>query len=199
MNFLHYRAAVPAGFMLGLWLMDSAITLAGGPQMNVIKTAESGSELLLNGDFELSSGEILLDWTPGPKGFIGVPGEGRNGSQALRCDNPDEKGWHGASQTILLNRTNIMPLVFRGWSKAEAVNGGRDSDYSIYVDLLYNDGAPLWGQTANFRTGTHDWELRELVILPEKPVKSVTVHCLFRNHSGVAWFDEMSVSERRAE
>ena len=44
----------------------------------------------------------------------------------------------------------------------------RDADYSLYVDLVYADGTPLWGQTAQFRTGTHDWEAREMIILPEK-------------------------------
>src|SRR5208282_3710916 len=67
-----------------------------------------------------------------------------------------------------------------------------------YVDLTYEDGTPLWGQTADFRCGTHDWEYRECVILPEKPVKSITLHCLFRGHAGKAWFDDVSLDELRA-
>ena len=108
-------------------------------------------------------------------------------------------GSYGASQTILLNRTNVLPLVIRGWSKALNVSGSSDNDYSLYADLIYTDGTPLWGQTANFRPGTHDWERRELVVLPEKPIKSLTLHCLFRNHSGQVWFDDVSVVETRAE
>jgi hypothetical protein len=63
------------------------------------------------------------------------------------------------------------------------------------VDLWYQDGTPLWGQIASFSTGTHGWERRELWIYPEKPVRSLTVHCLFRGHAGRVWFDDVSVVE----
>ena len=53
----------------------------------------------------------------------------------------------------------------------------------------------LWGQTADFNCGTHDWEKREFVLLPDKPVKSFTLHCLFRGHTGKVWFDDASVEE----
>jgi hypothetical protein len=65
----------------------------------------------------------------------------------------------------------------------------------LYVDLIYTDGTPLWGQTGNFRCGTHDWEQREVVILPEKPVRSVSLYCLMRGHSGRVWFDDVTVEE----
>ena len=68
------------------------------------------------------------------------------------------------------------------------MSGGRDSDYSLYLDLQYADGTPLWGQTANFATGTHDFERREVMVLPEKPVKSVSFYLLLRGHSGRASF-----------
>ena len=89
------------------------------------------------------------------------------------------------------------PLVVRGWSRAESVSGSPDAGYSLYVDLTYADGTPLWGQTANFRCGAHDWELRELVIAPTRPVRSLTVYCLFRGHTGRVWFDDVSLEEMR--
>ncbi|HXP59790.1 MAG TPA: hypothetical protein VN829_04815, partial [Dongiaceae bacterium] len=96
-------------------------------------------------------------------------------------------------------RTNVAPLVVRGWSKAENVSGGADRDYSLYADLVYEDGSTLWGQTANFHAGTHDWEEREMTIVPEKPVKVLTVYCLLRRHSGRVWFDDVAVEENQAE
>jgi hypothetical protein len=45
----------------------------------------------------------------------------------------------------VLQRTVPVPLVIRGWSKAEEVSGGTDSGYSLYADLIYDDGTPLWG------------------------------------------------------
>jgi hypothetical protein len=63
------------------------------------------------------------------------------------------------------------------------------------VDLIYADGSPLWGRTVNFRCGTHDWEQRQFVLLPEKPVQRLTLHCLFRGHTGKVWFDDVSLEE----
>ena len=126
-------------------------------------------------------------------------GEGRSGSIALACETTNTTVWCGASQTIPLNRTNVVPLVLSGWSKAEAVSGGTDSDYSLYVDILYQDGTPLWGQTAQFSVGTHDWQQRQITIYPEKPVKNLTLHCLFRNHSGKVWFDDLKLEELTAQ
>jgi hypothetical protein len=66
------------------------------------------------------------------------------------------------------------------------------------VDLVYADGSPLWGQTASFHTGTHGWERRDLTILPAKPVRSLTLYCLFRGHTGKVWFDDLALQEPRA-
>jgi len=168
------------------------------PAFEVVKSGNLDVELVINGNFENASADKLSNWIPAPKGYVWTKGEGRNGSSAIRCENPTGEGWCGASQNVALNRLSAVPLVVSGWSKAADVGGSADADYSLYVDLLYTDGTPLWGQTANFRTGTHDWERRELTIIPEKPVKTLTVHCLFRNHSGKAWFNDISVREMKA-
>ena len=176
----HHHGKLLAGLFLFLCVADTRPESV----LRVVREGGSGLELLTNGDFERGLGGRLAGWVPGPKGFILAAGEGRGGSQGLCCRNPEPTGWYGASQSIVLNRTNVFPLVVRGWSKALAVAGSSDNDYSLYLDLVYADGTPLWGQTANFQTGTHDWQQRQLMVLPQKPVKSLTLHCLFRNHSG---------------
>ncbi len=98
-----------------------------------------------------------------------------------------------------MNRTNVAPIIVRGWSKADNVSGTMDNDYALYVDIVYQDGTPLWGQTGKFRCGSHDWEQREFVIMPQKPVKTLTLHCLFRNHTGKVWFDDVSVTEVKTD
>jgi hypothetical protein len=103
--------------------------------------------------------------------------------------------WHGASQSLTFSGTNTLPIAVRGWSRAENVSGSADSDYSLYVDITYHDGTTLWGQTGNFSTGNHEWEERQFVILPDKPVRSVTIYCLFRRHTGRVWFDDVSLAE----
>src|ERR1035441_4748537 len=107
----------------------------------------------------------------------------------LACDNgAGADGRRGASQTVVLNQTAPATFVAGAWGRAERVDGARDVDYSLYLDLVYVDGTPLWGQTASFQVGTHDWERRSVVVRPSKPVKTVTLHLLLRKHAGKAWF-----------
>ncbi len=94
----------------------------------------------------------------------------------------------GASQNVIVNQQEPAPLVIEGESKALNVSGASDSDYSLYVDITYQDGTNLWGQVARFDTGTHDWQFSRYVIEPTKPVRSANVHMLFRRHAGTAWF-----------
>ncbi len=183
-------------FLAGLALaLPLCCHLHGGSVLHVVGGADGGTNLLRNGDFELGQPATLPAWQAAPDGFRVAPGEGRGGSQALACEAPTETGWRGASQTVALNRTHVAPLIVSGWSRAENVTGGRDSGYSLYADLVYQDGTPLWGQTANFGTGTHDWERRQVIIFPEKPVKSLTLNCLVRGHAGRVWFDDLAVTE----
>ena len=168
------------------------------PVFRVVRTNEGATNLLRNAGFEEAPNGQFTSWQRAPQGWRIALGEGRSGSQALAVEALNETSWLGASQTRTLNRTNTAPIIVRGWSRAEEVSGGSDNDYSLYVDIVYQDGTPLWGQTGNFRAGTHDWEQREFVIAPEKPIRSLTLHCIFRGHAGRAWFDDVEVSEAYA-
>lgn len=161
----------------------------------VVRVPDSATNLIANGSFESDRNSRLVSWQQAPQGMSVADGQGRTGGRALVCESTAGTGWYGASQTIVLNREMPRPMVIRGWSRAQDVGGSADSGYSIYVDLIYSDGTPLWGQTGNFRCGTHDWEKREFFIFPEKPVRSLTLHCLFRGHAGRAWFDDVSAEE----
>ena len=152
------------------WTAATVAAVAANPVLRVVKSSTGGAALLRNGSFEQAQDGKCADWSAAPKGYRAAPGEGRGGSIALRAENSSSQGHAGASQTLTLNRTATAPLIVRGWSKAENVSGGADSGYSLYVDLVYADGTPLWGQTGNFRSGTHDWQEREVIIMPDKPV-----------------------------
>ncbi len=131
------------------------------------------------------AGENLLKmdgWRPYGQGFS-------QQDSVLTCDNgSNAKIQRGVSQTIVLNQARPEPIVAAAWSKAQNVGGSRDSDYSLYLDLVYQDGSPLWGQVDAFNAGTHDWEKAQVTIFPEKPIKSVTLNLLLRNHTGSAQF-----------
>ena len=71
--------------------------------------------------------------------------------------------------------------------------GGANSDYSLYLDLTYEDGTPLWGQVATFSVGSHDWQRRQVIVMPDKPIRNVRMHLLLRRHAGKAWFRDPSL------
>jgi len=117
----------------------------------------------------------------------GYRGEG----SVFSCDNgANARGRRGVLQRVVLNQQRDQPIVASAWSKAEGVTGTIDSDYALYLDLEFDDGTELWGQVAAFRTGTHGWQREEVVLFPEKPIKSVDFNLLFRDQAGKAWFRE---------
>ncbi len=132
-----------------------------------------------------AAGENLLkagDWHAFERGF-------RREGGTIVCDNgADTEARRGAFQIVVLDQKRPAPIVATAWSRAEGVTGSADSDYALYLDLTYADGSPLWGQAASFKTGGHDWQQGRLVIVPERPVRSVTVNLLLRNHGGKAGF-----------
>ncbi len=128
-------------------------------------------------------------WTPWGEGFE------REGKE-LVCDNAgDPQAQRGASQSVVLNQSRAEPLVATVLSRCEAVSGSADNDYSLYLDLTYIDGTYLWGQTAPFDVGTHDWQRRQVVVFPDKPIRQVTLHLLLRGHSGLARFRDPVLRE----
>jgi hypothetical protein len=145
------------------------------PDGAVVKSAVRGDE----------KAENLLkpgSWQPLERGF-------RREGTTFVCDNgPGEAARRGLIQRVELNQQEPIPFAASAWSKAEGVSGSIDSDYSVYIDLTYIDGSELWGQAAGFRTGSHDWQREEVMVFPEKPVRSVAFNLLLREHAGKAWF-----------
>jgi hypothetical protein len=137
-----------------------------------------------------AAGKNLLKadaWIAFEKGF-------RRDGATFACDNDgDAKARRGASQTVVLEQKQPAPIVATASSRAEGVGGAADSDYALYIDLTYADGSPLWGQVASFSTGDHDWQQGQVVIVPERPVRSVTVNLLFRHHRGKAIFRDAAL------
>jgi hypothetical protein len=79
-------------------------------------------------------------------------------------------------------------LTFGGESKATDVKGNAPHNYCVYLDITYADGTKLYGQTAVFSTGTHDWEKKSTTIKLAKPIKDANVYVIFRNITGKAEF-----------
>jgi hypothetical protein len=156
---------------------------------------KSGDNLVKNNGFETLDNGNANFWSPYNNGYKAISGIGRNNSIGILCKNEKGQVGYGIQQNLALNQKTPMPIAVKGWSKAENVGGGKDSNYSIYVDIMYQDNSTLWGQTGNFSTGTHDWEKKEFVIIPTKPIKSLMIYGLFRSHIGTAIFDDFELYE----
>ncbi|AMV39983.1 hypothetical protein [Planctomyces sp. SH-PL62] len=143
----------------------------GGVAKAVVRSQDGGSNRL-----------DPAKWTPWDAGFV------REGD-AFVCDNGGSStDRRGASQRVVLDQRQPAPIVVSASSKAEGVSGGADPDYSLYLDLVYDDGSTVWGQSSPFKTGTHDWQEARVVFIPARPIKELTVNLLMRNHAGKASF-----------
>ena len=142
-----------------------------GAQDRIVKKALNTSE----------AGPNLLRpdvWNPWHQGFTVTNG-------VFLCDNgQDSNRQAGLGRQVVLNQQSAQPIMAEAWSRADNVGGTKDSNYALYIDLIYTDGTPLWGQTAAFNVGTHDWEKKQVIIYPEKPVRSLSFYLLLRNHAG---------------
>ena len=143
---------------------------------------------------EAWGGDLLREdaWRPWGQGFA------REGNTFV-CDNAQAAdAQRGASQTVVLDQKTPAPIHAAVWARGENVGGGSEGDYALYLDLIYADGTPLWGRIAAFAAGTHAWERREVVVFPDKPVQSLTVHLLLRRRSGKAFFRDPELRQAAA-
>ncbi len=111
------------------------------------------------------------------------------------CDNGTDpkEGQRGVCLSSTLNQKKPIPILATLTSKAEEVGGSKNNDYALYIDVVYDDGSCLWGQCSPFTTGTHDWELKKVLLVPSKPIRSLSMYGLFRNHTGKAWFKDFTL------
>lgn len=118
------------------------------------------------------------------------------GSGSLLMERSPGDADRGAVQIVMLDQTAATPIWFSGFSRAENVAPGAAINYSLYADITYQNGSNSWGHAVGFSAGTHPWEQRELVFIPEAPIKSVKLHTLLRaERTGRAWFDDLELKE----
>lgn len=154
-----------------------------------------GEERMTNGGFETEEAGLAVGWARWSLGYTLEPDAARTGARGIRVISEDVNDQHGATYTARLGQPRPFPIVVTGWSRAREVSGTPDNGYAIYLDITYIDGTPCWGVISSFATGTHDWEQRRVFFVPEKPIRDVAVHALFRNHTGSADFDDFSLRE----
>ncbi|GHT40934.1 hypothetical protein FACS189443_1990 [Planctomycetales bacterium] len=117
------------------------------------------------------------------------------------CDNGDNKNAkRGVVYEAVLNQKIPAPIIAEGWSKAENAGGSPSYDsYSLYMDISYADGTNKWGLATPFDVGTHDWQKKQIVFHPEKPVRSLIFHALFRGKTGKVYFKDLKLLSPQKE
>jgi len=179
-----------------LTLTLSLITL-GVTRLPAAELPDAG---LINGSFEQTApnaATLAANWQPFEAGYALDSTAHRTGARSIRCENATETEKRGALYRWELNQERAAPIDISGWSRADGVSGGADGDYSLYIDVEYNDGSFLYGLTAPFATGTHDWQVRRVRIVPAKPIRTLKVYALFRGHRGTVWFDDIAATAVR--
>jgi hypothetical protein len=164
-------------------------------RMTNVRAQGTGQEanLLPNPGFEVVQNTTASGWKTYVRGYQSVTTDAHSGVRSIQCMNATATDVSGAYQTLYLNQTAPVPILFSGWSRASGVSGTANPDYALYADVTFTDGTKLYGQNAVFATGTHDWQQAQALITPAKPIWYVTVFGLFRNHAGTVWFDDLSV------
>eukprot|EP00899_Mesostigma_viride_P008942 jgi/Mesvir1/18049/Mv09366-RA.1 len=147
---------------------------------------------IVNPSFELGK----ANWWDFEGGFDVVKDVGRGATfseASLFLMNKDLSQKHGALQRVVLNQDRPMPLLVSGWSKAKDVSGVSDAGYALYVDVSFMDGSHEWGWNLAFDAGTHDWQRRMSLLDYSKAIESLSLYCMFRDHTGSVWFDDIVV------
>ncbi len=129
-------------------------------------------------------------WQPFGSGFTLAEG-GRTGEYSIACENATVEGISGAHQSLSFEDDPPQRMTLTGWSRCEDVSGPRDGHYSIWVDATCVDGTVYNGHSASFEVGSHDWQQATLELDPPAPIRSMRVFCIFRHHTGRAWFDDL--------
>jgi hypothetical protein len=162
-----------------------------------LSSATLGGNLVLNPGMETTgSSPPLANWSVFGSGYLVTTTNAHSGTRSMQCGTTTATDVHGGYQTIVLNQTTPQPLKLSGWSKAQGVTGSSDSDYSVYLDILYTNNTWLYGQIIPFSVGTHDWEYKETFIIPALPIKQLSYYLLFRNsHTGTVWFDDVALAQ----
>ena len=153
----------------------------GGGMKNLVKNHDFGSS---------ASGEVV-DWEVFSDGYDWF----KHGDSSLAMTVKSRDRARGARQVIRLEQTDATgpePILLGARSRAETpdIEEILSPDYSVYADLTHTDGTESYGYFVPF-PGRRDWEWGVGVIVPDKPVVSVQLYCLFRHRIGTAWFDDV--------
>ncbi|MBR4171486.1 MAG: hypothetical protein IKR48_07530 [Kiritimatiellae bacterium] len=105
------------------------------------------------------------------------------------CDNGTNSAVRGAGWVLQLDQHEPSAIRFTGESKSEQEWSSESSmNYSLYIDITYQDGTHQWGVSTAFDPSQKTWHSREILFQPSKPIRQLSAYALFRNRPGRASF-----------
>lgn len=154
-------------------------SLAAAATVFALAAVADPENRVANPGFDLQAGgDTAIGWQPLDQYRIvdgtllaepAGPGRSAGAMQVIRCDPP-------------LNE----PFTASAEARAEAVGDG--GDFALWLDLICDDGSPLWARAAGFARGTHDWQQVCVDVDPPRPIREIRFHLLLRGTTGRAWF-----------
>eukprot|EP01111_Echinosteliopsis_oligospora_P014281 TRINITY_DN534_c1_g1_i1.p1 TRINITY_DN534_c1_g1~~TRINITY_DN534_c1_g1_i1.p1 ORF type:complete len:883 (-),score=277.91 TRINITY_DN534_c1_g1_i1:39-2687(-) len=149
--------------------------------------------MIFNPSFEIKDGARASGWNGGSDYVIDWDVK-RSGLFSIRTHSVSSLGSDGAFQVVILNQQEPSEIMIGAWSKADSVKRyGSSDNYGIRAHIKFNDGSWRRDLVLSFHSGSHDWQYEEIEYTPNKPIHEVWVHILFSQHSGYAWFDDLSL------
>lgn len=108
----------------------------------------------------------------------------------IECDNgEDSKAMRGAQWRVDLDQKAAMPFTVTAESMSFSSGGSPGSNYSLYLDISYQDGTKLYGQHEAFLSDVSaGWQRKTVAVSPVKPVKSFSCFLLYRHAAGKVRF-----------
>ena len=111
----------------------------------------------------------------------------------------------GAIQRAYVGQAAASPLLLAGWALASPAlardaatraDGGSSADFSLYADVLFQDGTHRWAFhiPINAVEAESRWRYVYGILDFGKPIHAVTVVCMLRWRPGWALFDDVTLT-----
>jgi len=157
---------------------------------------EESKQYVKNPSFEQVEGDGVRDWEAVGAGYKRDHNEWNSyGHTSVRVESESGSGEYGVKQLVVLNQKKPNAVQLGAHSKCEDVNGDKSDTYALVADVTFQDGSTQ-RQVVPFRPGTHDWEILSQEFDPkDKPIKTILLQAVFKNRTGRAWFDNLTVTE----
>lgn len=102
----------------------------------------------------------------------------------------------GVVYHININQTEATKVQVSGESKCdEGTKFKNPSDYALFCDFTYTDGTKKYGFIQSFDATNREWQKKNGIFTPAKPIKQIRLYVLFRNNTGAATFKNITVKE----